>query len=398
MSDLELLFLVLTAVYFLECAWWVPRGCVAFRRWFGRAYQSVHPSSTLGNQRGGFVFTNPLPPLGSFLGASQLPVSLSAEGVLSFVASSVNPGSRPPQRGQWIGWETITDVRADERKVKINRQVFFKAASPGVARHLADKLRELSKTPEGKRSGAIEGIVRATFDTRAIADRLQLLERGGRSLRLMTNGLFCYVFVIAPLLIWHFGIVPTWAGVAAGLYVWTVATAIVFRRAHKSLYPRAEDERFSQALQIALWPVTATRAVDLLSRPLLETFHPVAVAAMVCSPGAFRSLARGVLLEVDHPAWPLCPSGEPLAVAAEKSGRLILKKQLEEFLKKHELETKDLLLPPQRSEEACRSYCPRCRSQFTTGQGVCEDCGGLPLVPFEAAPPSQDEPVPARRN
>ena len=65
MSDVQLLFLVLAVLYAWECACWVTRGTVVFRSWLGRAWHSSPPSTLLGNQRGGFTFAHPLPPLGA---------------------------------------------------------------------------------------------------------------------------------------------------------------------------------------------------------------------------------------------------------------------------------------------------------------------------------------------
>src|SRR5947207_2248378 len=97
MSDLELLFLVLVFIYGLECACWLRSGSVAFLTWFGRRWRAVHPGAIVGNQRGGFIFAPPLPPLGTLLAGSQFPLSLSPETVLAYVAPSVNPGGRPVQ-------------------------------------------------------------------------------------------------------------------------------------------------------------------------------------------------------------------------------------------------------------------------------------------------------------
>src|ERR1043166_864801 len=100
MTDLELLFLVLAVIYLWECACWVNRGSVAFLTWFGRRWRLVHPAGLAGNQKAGFVFPDPLPPLGSLVVANQFPFSLSAEAVLAFVGPAVNPYIRPPQSGK----------------------------------------------------------------------------------------------------------------------------------------------------------------------------------------------------------------------------------------------------------------------------------------------------------
>ena len=91
MSEWELLFLILVVIYCWECIWWVPRGAVAFLTRHGRRWRIVHPGALLGNARGGFIFTHPLPPLGALLVGNQLPLSLSDEAVLAFVARASTP-------------------------------------------------------------------------------------------------------------------------------------------------------------------------------------------------------------------------------------------------------------------------------------------------------------------
>ena len=75
-------------------------------------------------------------------------------------------------------------------------------------------------------------------------------------MRLLTNCLFGFLFVFAPALIWRFGLRQSWLGLLAGILGFTVATAIFFGRAHKKLYPAAEDERFTHFLTILLSPAT----------------------------------------------------------------------------------------------------------------------------------------------
>jgi len=90
--------------------------------------------------------------------------------------------------------------------------------------------------------------------------------------------------------------------------------------AHRALYPHAEDERFTHTLTIALAPTSALRAHDALSRPLVEMFHPLAVAKVLLPEGRFREFARPVLLDIRHPALPLCPSDDSCATGRGISG------------------------------------------------------------------------------
>jgi hypothetical protein len=382
MSDLQILFLVLVALYGWECACWVPRGSVGFRTWFGQRFHPAHPSRLLGNQRAGFVFAHPLSPLGTMLVTSQLPASLSPEAVLGFVAPSVNPGSRPPQSGNFYRFDKIQKITTRAKKILIDGEIFLRAASVGLAAHFVDQLNQLKSLPLSKRAKAIQLLVHQALDVKAIEQRYREFQRQTQSLRVITNVLFLYLFILVPVMIWRFGLVSSWPGLLAGLIACTTTIALSFRRRHKQFYPHLEDERFTHFLIILLSPATAIRALDLLSRPLLETYHPLAVAKVLCTERDFCVLAANYLREVNYPARPLCPQSESSAIQAEQEMRSLLKQEVESLIKKAGQNLTELMRPPMPTESACRSYCPRCLAQFTVSTGVCEDCGGVSLIAF----------------
>lgn len=382
MSELELLFLILVAIYAWECACWVPRGSVAFLTWSGRRWQPVHPGTLLGNLRGGLVFAFPLPPLGTVLAGTQFPLSVSAEAVLAYVAPAVNPGGRPVQSAKLCRFDEFRAVAVKAKNVIVNDEVLVRAASPLLAAHLAEKLRLLGKTPAPARAKAIENLMREGFDTTAIERRWRAFQNQSARVRLLTNFLFLYLFLLAPLAIWLFGLRLAWPALLVGLLACTVATATSFRRCHKAFFPDAEDERFTHFLTILLSPATTIRAHDVLSRPLLEMFHPLAIAKVFCADDTFRQFAERVLRDIRHPALPVCPGPEPGAQAVERYARRLLQTAAEEFLERNGINPGELAQPPMPADATCHSYCPRCLAQFTTTAGVCEDCGGLTLVAF----------------
>src|SRR5205807_1042828 len=233
MTDLELLFLVLVVIYCWECACWLRRGSVAFLTWFGRRWKLAHPGAVLGNQQGGFIFAHPLPPLGTLLAGNQFPLSLSSDAVLAYVAPSVNPGGRPIQTGKCFRFAEIQSVESNGKKVRVNGELLLKAASPAFAAYLAQQLRQLTSLAPAQRANAIEELVRAGLDTKAIERRWQEFRTQTGSMRLLTNCLFGFLFLFAPALIWRFGLRQSWLGLLAGILGFTVATAIFFGRAHK---------------------------------------------------------------------------------------------------------------------------------------------------------------------
>jgi hypothetical protein len=381
MSDLELLFLVLAVLYGWECGCWVRRGSVAFRTWLGRRWCLAHTDTLLGNQRGGFIFAPPLPPLGAFVAANQFPLSLSPDGALAYVSTNVNPGWRPPQTGKFFRFDEIRDVAARGRKLLVNGEPFLTASSPTHAAQLAAQLRRLSKLAEAQREPAINEIVRNSLDGAGIERRWLAFQKQAKPVRLLANVLVAYLFLSVPAMIWRLGFLLCWPGLLIGLVALTTATAIFFRRAHKALYPEADDERLTHFIMVLLAPTVAMRAHDVLSRPLLESFHPLAVAKVLCPESEFREFARKVLLDLRHPALPVSPGDDAAPAKVEGAARETLLKAVEDFLKQAGLDPDELCAPPP-ADESCQSYCPRCGAQFTTISGKCPDCGGLPLTAF----------------
>ncbi len=382
MSDLQFLFLVLAALYGWECACWLRRGSVAFTTWLGRTWRVTHPGALLGNQRGGFIFAAPLPPLGTLYSANQFPLSLSPETALAFVSANVNPGWRPIQSGRKLALDVLRETRADGKKVLVNGEVWLATPTPGYARFVSSQLSQLAKLKPERRERAIRELAEASLDTQAIENRCQTFRTQSRLLRWLGNALFAYVFAVVPTVFWFVGLGLSWLWLLIGLLTLAVTTATLFRRAHASLYPTADDERFTHTLTIALSPANAMRAHDALSRPLLETFHPLAVAKVLLPPASFRTLARRMLLDLRYPALPSCPSDDREAREAEKYWRDVVREAAEEMLKRSGTQPEELCRPPKPADESCQAYCPRCGAQFTSAEGCCADCGGLALARF----------------
>jgi hypothetical protein len=386
MSDVQWLFLILALLYVWECACWLKSGSVVFTTWLGKRWMLKHPGTLLGNDKGGFIFAQPLPPLGRLLLASQIPISISPDGVFSFVSTNVNKGPRTAQGAQFFKFDDIRDVKQRGKKVVINGDVFLKTASSVFAESIAGQIRELTKVPREHRNALIASMYKQSLDTEAIVRRWKEFQGLARWLRVFANALVVFVFVIAPVVVWVFGFRLSWLALLIALLCLTTCTAVLFRRAHKKLYPTAEEDRFTQTFTALLSPASAMRAHDTLSRPLLESFHPLAVAKVFLAEKPFRSYAGRILRDVQHPALPVDggfggPQGE-----VEAFSRSALLEAMEEFLKREGVSLEELCRPPVRVEESCCAYCPRCEAQFTTVDGVCVECGGLRAVRFSEPP------------
>ena len=383
MGELESLLLVLALIYLSECFVWVRRGAIAFASWRGNRF-GVRPSGTwMGNQHGSVRVSNPLPPLGIVFIVPDLPLSLSPSAVFGYSPVCLDPAGRPWQTARHLSFRDIRNVGVEGRKLLLNGEVFLKAASTFSARWLAELLRRLRKTPETECAAAIKQMLNACLDAEKLSARWRLFQAGARPIRILSNLLFIYLFLVAVPLILHFGFGQFGLWLLVGMLAQTTTIAILFRRAHKSLYPDAVEERLKPFLTMLLAPPAAIRAPDLLARHLLEHFHPLAVAQVLCSPDQFKSFSRQTLLDMRYPLLPVCPTNEPEPRATEQWFRAARQETAEKFLQSAGLKPDELTALPRPTEPANQSCCPRCGAQFVTRTGTCSDCGGRPLETFD---------------
>ncbi|MDB6019129.1 MAG: uncharacterized protein JWR19_3618 [Pedosphaera sp.] len=382
MSDYEVLVLVLVAVYCWECVYWLRRGTVAFLNYWGDDWRLAHPTALLGNQGGGFVFANPFPFLGTFLTSSQSPLSISPEGVYSHVAQCINPDWRPTQAAIYFPFAGIKAIKTFGKEIRIEGKLLLKTGSAYQAEHLVKQLRRVAGLPLERRAGAIREMLRESLNIKAIQKLLAESRSRVAALRGLGNLLLVYLFGFIPFVVSRIGLRGSWIELLAGLLLLTTTTAIYFHYAHRRFYPEADDERLTHFCMILLSPATCIRAHDAFTRPMLEAFHPLAVARVLLKPEPFRAFARRVLLEIRHPCLPICPTDAAGPQATERAAREALQEAVEKFLKQNEINPEELTRPPAPTDETCRSFCPRCGAQFTATEGVCADCGGLGLVRF----------------
>ena len=224
-----------------------------------------------------------------------------------------------------------------------------------------------------------------SLDAEKLSARWRVFQTRARPIRILSNGLFVYLFLVVAPLIWRFGFGQFGLWLLVGMLAQTISIAVLFRRAHQSLYPDAGEERLKAFLTLLLAPPAAIRAPDLLARHLLANFHPLAVAQVLCSSGRFKSFARQAFLDLRYPLLPVCPTNEPEPMATEQWFRTARQVAAEQFVQRAGLKPDELTAMPGPTEPANQSCCPRCGAQFVTRTGTCLDCGGRPLEPFNLA-------------
>jgi len=389
MSDLELLALVAVGLYLSECLLWVPRGHVVFRRLpFGR-YRPVQPATTLGNDRAGFVPANPLPPLGQTFVCGPWPMSLSSEAAWSFVSPTLAP-VRPPQLSRFVRLDEVREVTQDGGLVLVNGEPFLDAGEHAAASRYAALLRTVARLPRPRRDAAIERELRRATDADAARKTVAAFGRRTAPMRMLCQVLFLLLVCVLPMMAWDARLTAWWPEYLLMLLFSLVGVLVYFAATHRRLYPEAPGPRWRTFATMLLAPTLATRACDILSRPLLARYHPLAAAAALCDQHTFRQLARRALLDLRHPAPPVCPDAERQEL--EQSSRQRLGHALERLVAHQGLDPAELTAPLPPEDPACLSYCPRCDRQYVVADGTCADCGSLALLPFPSAGPCAGPP------
>lgn len=368
----ETLLFVLILLYLSECLIWVKRESVAFvsawRRW-----RLTTPSSWLGNARGGILFLNPLPPSGKVFLSHLSPVSISPSGVCALNVQTLPSEARSPyQTGDFLPFGKIKEAGVDGPYLTINAERFAKCATAKQARTLSTVIDGMVKASASKREGMARNWIARQYsakDATTLLKEAQELIKPVQSLGLI---LFMFLFVVTPVLGGIVGLMTLIMPVAIVMVALAVEIAILFRRAHKKLYPAESSERLESLIKMILCPPVAIRAADILTKNLLAEFSPIVLAEVLTNFGE-RQLVRSVVLDLKHPL------GHELS---DKNAVETIMWAANEQLSVSEryLKPEELLAPSQ--EDSSISYCPRCRCQFVVAAEECPDCPGVQLVDF----------------
>jgi hypothetical protein len=198
----------------------------------------------------------------------------------------------------------------------------------------------------------------AQFDVAAVEAKWAIFTAKTRLLRSACDLGCVYLLVIVPTAIMLRGIALTWPFLVAGWLAILPVIIFEFASAFSACYP--DGDRPSKLAAVALSPLSAARACDLLSRELLASYHPLASAYVLCSTDVFCRLARFYYFSGDDSVAQSAVDAFIVAVGHRE----------------------DVLRAPHRGDTTFLSYCPRCEAQYTRPDGYCADCRAVHVQPF----------------
>lgn len=388
MSDEQALYITLLVLYLLECTAWVPRGCAALISKNPLKGKIRFPRRGISNNRGGLVLGSILPGSGAAFVVSQWPLSLSPEGILSWVAESLELDERAHQSGVFVPLGAAGEkakkknIHVDGREIRIDSELVLTAVTPEFARRAAVLLGKYLEAPPKKKEAILIEYLTNFTDIEAAKRRVSEFYEKTQTLRFWSFWVAITAFIFAPGLSILYGFINIWPILLGLLYLPGWVAAFFFYRAQKALFPRATKlERIGQTALIALLPINAMRATDPLARSALCDFHPLTVAAFLSGEEQRKEFAAHLIRDLNEPRRPVCISEDKAAVRTEKSFRGLYRKALAELSGRLGLSEAAALAAPE-PEEAIQSYCPRCLAQFGGGVEQCGDCGGIPVRAF----------------
>lgn len=384
MSDREYLLLILGFLALTECLFWVRRGGVVFRRMATRRWRAVIRSEAIGNEHGDLHWCWPLPPAGKVYIARNWPFAAGPDGIAATPVECLHPSGQPCASAVFFGWDTIHDVVADGKILRINGRELFRSDSPYEVLHFEGLLRELVRVPSQIRPERLLEYLRHSFDREALQEVLAGFSQQTAGWVTACTGLWVFLVIVCPAILWRFGWLPALGWLVPALLIQSAWITVGFVGLHRRFYPAANDDRFKLAMVYAVAPVSASRAPDSLSRPLLGSFHPLCVAAGLLSSAELAHLAECVWRDLRFPR-PMPPESRTAQLLAlEVWFRSEVRTRVEALLREVNLDPSGWERPPVPSDPTHSRYCPRCLSQFTQEANSCADCRGLPLLPIDS--------------
>jgi hypothetical protein len=234
------------------------------------------------------------------------------------------------------------------------------------AARLAALLNKLQPATPSERRSLLDKELLSMLAVGPVRKRLRHFSQCTGPLDALCFSLFLFLFVVAPVYVYVFGLFRAWPGLLMALILFAIAILRTFRNAHRRLYPN-QSRDLQHVLTITLSPLAAIRATDPLATELLADFHPMAVAYVLLPREQFLPFAEKELRRIKF-----------------LTRDAILEKYITGFLSAHKFDLQSLLKPPTPDDARSRTYCPACLTQYVVEEGACQECSGVHLQKFPA--------------
>lgn len=261
-----------------------------------------------------------------------------------------------PNDARW-GWVLLNPLRPDG-------PAFSLMLSPGALTHPG-------RMPGEKTSP--RSLEPTRFDDDPIIEAFAILRRRTSGLRKLVMVLLAVWFGLFPACLFRFGVRATLRPAAAVIFAVSACVAALYQRNARLINPGITAmDLYGNVTKFVLYPISAIRCMDYISRDTLAAFDPIAVTALLCGHERSACLAARELTSL---RYGIAPQDADLAVRSAISEYRAARRQLvESFAAQLKLPVQAFMDPPAQSDKASKTYCPICRAQFRLSEGVCPDC------------------------
>lgn len=375
LDDVQQIFLVLAALYGVECCRWLRgdgRRLLAgrFSRW------SDFPRDPPAVDGWRLSAANPLPWTESFT-AERLPFPFDASRMLLPILD------RDTGREHYVtlDLDALEPVAASGRDVVCGDRRLGEFSSPARAAALAGRLERLRRATAGERQAVADAVLAEAWSLPAATARLERWRRASRRVRVLGGWLTVAAFGAGPVAYAFQTALPANLplGLAAGFVVLWLWTSVSGLRLRADDLPEGH-RGWTHRLVAFCSPASAMRLFDTAGHDVLAEFEPL-VVVLLTGAGGGTAAATAWLRDAVFPGdrGPVAPDDgagvEALRWFRERSAALARRAVVDAGL------DPDVLLAPPVAGPDVRSYCPGCGRQFATAAVNCETCG-LKAVPL----------------
>lgn len=384
MGDALVLVALFAFLYLTDSFYLLHKHSAAFRVGSGGRCRIVLPSANAGNRDRALHAYSLLPPLRPTFVSNLLPVSLSGEGILSYVSQTIAAAGRPGQSCRALSFGEIRSAGAEGDALIVNGERFATCRGPEHAALLARAVDEIVKDAGGNPPSTIRSAIRSTLDVGQVRRVVEEFRTKSVLLRILCNALFFLLFLLFPLLCGLLGARISVFVALAALGVLLPLVCVSFHSLHKRYSSEGPWERAGCLLRFVLCPPCAIRACDQLSRNLVGKYHPIAVALALAPEPDAADFVRTILRDLRHPLRQ--DVGDPLSLSIDAEWRKEMTSEIERAALRSGMESRNMLMGIDPADGPIAAYCPRCLATFSSAVDSCPDCAGVPAVSCAPSP------------
>lgn len=365
MDELLVIFPILFLIYILQCVAISPPGTTVFFVGASSRGRLLRHSWRLTENDRRLFLHNPFDCFNQAVFVPDYPLSFIVDSSGQILGLRSHNSPEKLHLKTEVSFTSPHRFESQLKVVLVDGSLIAVLTSEKVATRLAHFLNKLQSASPSKRTSIAHRELSNLFSSESIQRRLELYAKQTYLLTSFCFFLFLFIFLVAPAAIYSLRLLRVWPELLAALALSAFAILWTYRRANRALYPQDLQSDVQHLVAIALSPLAAVRAADSLAPRLLEDFHPIPAAYSVLDKTEFIKFAEKGLRKIKFIRHDF-----------------VLEKHVSTFLAKHGFDSESLLKPPVPDSLKSRAFCPACLTQFVIDEGVCLECGDVPLHPL----------------